>query len=1191
MTALRDDRTGPGGRDLTEEQFAAVRDREGPMLLSANAGSGKTTVMVERFVRSVLIDRVEVGAILAITFTDKAAAELRTRIRARLRECGALAEAQELERGWVSTIHGFCARILRAHPLDAGLDPRFAVLDEPAAERLAHAAFADAFAATVDAGGDAALDALSRYRVDEDLRDMVLAAHGRLRTRGMARPRLPDPAPRDPVAAALALRATAAALLAELAPGGPASEQSAGETMRAILDGVPAGGPVPPGTLGDLRQPERRTATLQGPAADAVRAAWADVEHAERDAAAVPVYEWIARLVAEFSDRFAAAKAARSGLDFDDLELAARDLLTDRPALRARYAERFAAVMVDEFQDTNPLQLELLRLLARDNLFAVGDEFQSIYRFRHADVGLFRAERAARATEGRARSLARNFRSGAALLETINAAFAGHVFKEGFVALEAGADGCTRPDGPPPPESGAAGPPPVELFVTDAPGPWADEDLGAAPGGPPWRVAEARLLADRIAALHAAGRPLGEIVVLLRATGHLRTYEAALEERGIATYVIGGRGFWAAQPVRDLVAGLAVLANPRDDRRLYAALASPLGGVSSDGLVLVAQAADGREGEAWSIVERTFGPASAGGAAPEGPLGAVTPTDAERLRSFCARVTAQRLAAPRLPLDALVDRVATDAGFDLAVLAMPGGRRRLANVRKLMRLAREYEAAEGRSLRGLIDHVDDLAGDTGLDSREGEAPVEGEHLDAVRIMTIHRAKGLEFPVVCVADLGRQPFTGGRQYLRLGPGGEVGLKVPDLDGDGETAAVFAWDAIGAAEQAADAEEEKRLFYVAMTRAQEHLILSGAADLAAWPTCRTAMSWIATAVAPGVVGHDPATDGRPVLEVQRAGFNGRVAAALSSAATLGDVLPRAAMAPAPITAEGGGAVPRLPPAPVEVDGAPAPPVDHVSYSSLEQHHRCGYRFYLERVLRLPGEPEPRRRADGALPGLVRGSITHAALERLDFQHPQPPGDGELDALAAVEGVTLTADDRTDLRALVTAFAASPLRARLAACGEARREAGFAFPLAVGPTAPLQVVGALDVLAHAPDGTALVIDYKTDRVGADDDLEARADRDYGVQRAAYALAALRGGASAVDVVHCFLARPDVPVTAAYTPADIPALEADLAARAGRIVAGDFAPSETPWRGLCAGCPGAAALCVHGPDLTSREAPAPDA
>ena len=192
----------------------------------------------------------------------------------------------------------------------------------------------------------------------------------------------------------------------------------------------------------------------------------------------------------------------------------------------------------------------------------------------------------------------------------------------------------------------------------------------------------------------------------------------------------------------------------------------------------------------------------------------------------------------------LLERAIVATGYDLATLARPGGDRRLANLRKLMRLAGEYERAEGRDLRGFLADAQarDLA-----EAREGEAALESEGLDAVRLMTIHRAKGLEFPVVCVADLGRK--AGGSRAPRLGGDhGAAGLRLAPLGG-GDTSPTTTWIARAAADAAADAEEERRLFYVAMTRAKELLILSGGTDVSRWPSPRPGgppIDWIARAI---------------------------------------------------------------------------------------------------------------------------------------------------------------------------------------------------------------------------------------------------------------------------------------------------------------------------------------------------------
>ena len=195
MTALADRSAETTAMGFTPEQRAAIDDRAGSALLAAAAGSGKTAVMVERFVEAVLRDEVAVGSVLALTFTEKAAGELRERLRRRLTALGEIERAREAEAAWIGTIHGFCARVLRARPLAAGLDPRFAVLDEPAARRLAERAYETALEAWAAAGGAAALDLAAAY--GPALRDLVLAAHETQRSRGQTHPRLPIP-PRSP---------------------------------------------------------------------------------------------------------------------------------------------------------------------------------------------------------------------------------------------------------------------------------------------------------------------------------------------------------------------------------------------------------------------------------------------------------------------------------------------------------------------------------------------------------------------------------------------------------------------------------------------------------------------------------------------------------------------------------------------------------------------------------------------------------------------------------------------------------------------------------------------------------------------------------------------------------------------------------------------------------------------------------
>ena len=306
-----------------------------------------------------------------------------------------------MDAGWIGTIHGFCARVLRSRPLAAGLDPRFEVLDEGAAERLARDAYDRAFEDWAAARGAAAVDVAAAFGAG--LRDLVLAAHSTLRSRGQTRPVLPIPplAPDPDPAELAAARAEAARCLATAGNGKKLEEalDALESCDRALGEpGVPVPAVLAPGEL------KKGSKALEQEPCAAYRAAWSAYRQGCADHHARLALVEIADLLIRFGAAYAEAKAARAGLDFEDLELGVRDLLAaclggprtaDARADRERWAERFRLIMVDEFQDTNRLQLDILEALERDNLFAVGDEFQSIYGFRHADVTIFRERRAA----------------------------------------------------------------------------------------------------------------------------------------------------------------------------------------------------------------------------------------------------------------------------------------------------------------------------------------------------------------------------------------------------------------------------------------------------------------------------------------------------------------------------------------------------------------------------------------------------------------------------------------------------------------------------------------------------------------------------------------------------------------------------------------------------------------------------
>jgi ATP-dependent helicase/nuclease subunit A len=1083
-----EERSEPGALTLTDEQQEAVRRRTEPILLSAAAGSGKTSVLVERFVQAVREDGLPPAAVLAITFTERAAGELRSRVRARLLELGDREAARDTETAFIGTFHGFCARLLRAHPLPAGLDPEFEVLDAGQSTRLRLRAFEDSLVEFLAGGDGEAVDLLAAYGVDI-VRQMIEQVHGELRSRGERRPHLPKPA------------------------AGPQDGRTELEAIAAV------------GLLD--------------------------------------------RLLGLFGAHYERLKAQQGGLDFDDLELIAGELLAGNQGLRDSWAERFELLMVDEFQDTNPRQMAILASLERQNLFTVGDELQSIYGFRHADVSLFRERRAKLETTGGALALTGNFRSHNDVLEAVNTAFAPRF--ERFAELVHGR--TEAQDGH---AAEQPGEPRVELLLTSKSGWDENERVSAAiaeglPDAARWRQAEARLLAQRIAELVEGGQATaGEIVVLLRASGEIEVFERALQLRGLRTLATVGT-FWGRQQIGDLHSYLRALANPRDEEALYSTFASPLLGCSRDGLAVLAIVAREQRRSVWEV-------ALSGAAADR-----IGERDRRLLEEFCPWFERERAQAARLGISQMLERAIARSGYEAHVLGLDWPERRIANMRKLLRLARSFEAQEGRDLRGFVDHVERLKQ---ADAVEPEAPVEGVEPDTVRLMTIHAAKGLEFPVVCVADLGRKPPS--RSSNLLAEGERVGLRLRRPgEGDGEKTLDF--EQLRAERWAREREEEDRVLYVAMTRACERLLLSGTVEFSSWPKPSEVpppVNWLAPALCaklPELGREGPGVHLLPLDEAGRVSMRVSFSDPSGFGAVLLETPPSAPPAPGPRGQEAKEQeLPeRIAPA---VLAAPALPAT-LSYTSLTLLERCGYRYYLERVLRMPEE----RAAAGAprsegLEARARGTLVHRLMETHDFAVPALPDERDVEAAAAELGLQMGSDEREDLATLVGEALKSPLAARIAEARGRRREHPFAFSL--GEETPL-ITGVLDLLCEERNGTALVVDYKSDRLTSEQDPETLVARDYAVQRLLYALAVLRQGALVVEVIHWFLARPLTPAVARYTLAGRPTLEEELAKRLAEDWADPYAVSPRPHRGLCLTCPGRGGMCSWSEEETMREDP----
>jgi ATP-dependent helicase/nuclease subunit A len=842
------------------------------LIVEAAAGTGKTTELVGRIVRIIADDRAKVGEIVAVTFTEKAAGELKLRLRERLdrERTEALADPERrarldealtrLEEAHVSTIHGFCADLLRERPVEAGIDPLFEVLTEPAAARLFDAAFgrwlqeqlADpppgvrrALGRTAFGGDDGPIDRLRH------------AAWELAQWRDFTTPWTRDPFDRETELAAVAgLLQQVAALTA-----GPASLHdplfTGTEPIRRLSEEVSLrqefGDPIVTADhdrweagLVDLSRDRvlanarhgRGNSYKPGVPREAVIAAVADLRArldrfrmaADADLAALLQQELRGAI-----ERYEQLKARTGALDFLDLLLIARNLVRENPLVRQGFQRRFRRIFVDEFQDTDPLQAELLLLLAADDpeetdwrrarpapgrLFLVGDPKQSIYRFRRADVGIYRdVSRQLEAQGARLVHLKTSFRSVPEIQACVNRAFA-DVMTGDDITLQA-------PYVPLSPHRADIGGQP-SIVALPVPEPYAtryvsgaaiDASLPTAIGAfvdwlvreSGWRVTE-RSGGDPvpIAAKH--------VCLLFRRfvswqTDVTRPYVKALEARSIPHVLVGGRAFHEREEIEAIRAALAAIEWPDDELSIFATLRGPFFAIGDEELLEWAHRFGQRTGKGFRR----------GGFHPHRVppvFRADTPDELQHLRPIAGALDVLRRLHRRrnyVPvsktLHELVEATRAHVGFALRT----GGEQALANVLHVAELARQYEIGGGLSFRGFVDELRTAA----EAAQAAEAPILEEDSDGVRMMTVHKAKGLEFPVVILADLTCR-LSRGEAGRWIDPARS--LCAIKLGGWAPTDLVL-HDAEEAARERAEGE---RLAYVAATRARDVLVVPTIGD---------------------------------------------------------------------------------------------------------------------------------------------------------------------------------------------------------------------------------------------------------------------------------------------------------------------------------------------------------------------------
>ena len=1152
---------------LTDHQRMAVDTRGGARLVSAAAGSGKTRVLTQRLLSYVSdpVQPVNIDRFLVITYTRAAAAELRDRIMQSLAELAAadpgdarLRRQQNLCcRAPIGTIHSFCTAVLREYSQLLGLSPAFTVLEEDRAEQLRQSVAARLLERRyerIETDGAFRLlaDTVGAGRNDSRLQTTLLQLCEKLRS---------HPYPED----------WAAAQKRAFAPEGVSD---AAETLwgRELLDAAKARTDYWAGAMeravaeiaGDEKLQKAYLASFSASAAalrelrramdggwDRARAfsriefprigavknypdpevperlkslrsdckdACAELETLfSRDSAGLlaelravaPAMEALLDLALDFDRAYGEEKRRREVLDFSDLEHLAARLLVDKasgaPTWVAReLSQRYTEIMVDEYQDVNAVQELIFRAVSRDgqNLFLVGDVKQSIYRFRLADPGLFLEKYgsfapAESAEPGAPRriDLQENFRSRRPVLDAANRVMGcimsralGELDYDGRAALKYGALGYDP-----------ALDHPAELHIIDG---GADAEPGTERSEP-----EARFIADTILDMMRSGAPVTEdgktrpcrwsdFVLLLRSPGGKgKVFHRVLAEAGIPVESAQGTGFFTSLEVAVTIDLLAVIDNPHADVPLISVLRSPAFGFSPDELTAIRTADRSSD---------FFGAVCA--AAEQGNA---------RCAEFLGRLEHWRALAPEIGLDALVWRLCSETGLFAICAAMSDGEIRRRNLMQLFEYAHSFGESGYKGLFRFVRWLRRMA-------EKGMEPEQGSVGQAVRIMSIHRSKGLEFPFVFLCDLSHRFNRRDtadcvllHSELGLGPkyvDPERGIEYPTL-------------ARRAVERRLTTEmlsEEMRVLYVAMTRARERLILS-------------------------CVWKNP---DKTLAAYRRNAADPLPPETLRGAADLSAWLGMAAVSfpeILPVFVHGGKAeaaadAERAEPVPPEGEAVAA------EEAALRERLRFAYPYggsvdlpskltatELKRAAgdedalpMLPEEPELRFRLPEPgkaqrLSAAKRGTATHAFLQFVDLKKT-----GSLASLRA-EAERLCAEGRLtpeeaaaiDLRSLQRFFA-SPLGERLRNAEAPRREFRFLllaqaeryFPEAAGSGDELLLQGVVDC-CFAEDGGVTILDYKTDRVTAAE-VPLRGER-YRPQLETYAGALER--IFGLPVKHCIL------------------------------------------------------------------------
>ena len=847
----------------TNEQAAAINARGENLLVSAAAGSGKTALLIERILRLILDDGITTDRLLVLTFTKAAAGEMRERLRKALKQAAVEAESEErrlyltrqiaaLSDAEISTIHAFCKNVVSDYFELADIDAGFGICKEALSKKLQDEAMDNVFdrmyAAHYQKGNTAFTDLLEAYtdaRSDEGLRTLVGAMHNFKESLADPETWFEDAINRMTMsveafhgsswekmfcedARSEALEARRLLTLGlEFCDGAEGFEKISAlieceiAQSETLIDACAIGYDAVYQALQDLsfkRYPANRKNKEASNAVKAYRDAAKDIlkkaipavittsaeKMLARQGQMAEPMRHLYNLTSAFENEFFDLKKQMNVLDFHDLERKALSILSD-PAVAVDLRRRFTAVFVDEYQDTNALQEAILTKIVReDNYFMVGDVKQSIYRFRLADPTIFleKYERFGKgeAPKSRLITLSKNFRSNTAVIDGVNAIFERVMSKTvGEVAYDEGAR--LYPGVPVGGDPGTA-----QIHLIEA-------------GDDPLDETEAGFIAKTINEM--IGKPIyiakeghtrklryRDIGVLMRSVeSHGKTYEKVLSDAGIPVYFSGGASYFDAVEVQTVMRLIALLDNPHDDYSLLSVMLSPIGGFDAEDIARV----------------RVLSPKSAFYLAADAAR--CEPGElANRLDGFFEKINRLREVSTMMPADDFIWYILSKTGYYTAVGALPGGAQRRQNLKTLCAQARDYKASSLYGVFGFGEYVRHLQRQK-FDETQPDTLSESD--DVVRVMTIHKSKGLEFPVVFVAGCARK-INKDNHSKEIIYHKDLGIvpKYTDINRRLRMSTPFYEMALKTA-QNESLSEEMRLLYVAATRAMARLYIVGTA----------------------------------------------------------------------------------------------------------------------------------------------------------------------------------------------------------------------------------------------------------------------------------------------------------------------------------------------------------------------------